>query len=314
MATENTPGATPENIPGAAPENIPGATPENTPETTVAEGPLHIDLQAIVRARLSPAKRRFVPRALVRAVERLVRQEELNGILSRTYPAEGTAFARAALADLDIRISTEGLENVPAEGRFIFASNHPLGGLDGIALIAVLGEIYGDERLRFPVNDLLMNVRPLKNVFMSVNKLGKQARTNSRLLNEAFASADKQMLIFPAGLVSRKGKKGRIADLEWQKSFITKAIENRRDIIPVTFTGHNSSRFYNAARWRKRLHIGVNLEQALLPGEVCKARGSEFKIIFHKSIAWQKLRDSGRRPQELAQAIREIVHKPLERD
>lgn len=271
------------------------------------DNPLRIDLQAIVRERLSPAKRRFVPRALVRGLERLVHQDDLNGILERTYPKEGYEFARAALDDLQIKVNVKGRENIPADGRLIFASNHPLGGLDGITLIAVLGEIYGDERLRFPVNDLLLNVRPLRKVFLSVNKLGRQARSASRALNDAYASDDKQMLIFPAGLCSRKGKGGRIADLMWQKSFVAKAIENRRDIVPVTFVGRNTNRFYNTARWRRRLRIGINIEQVLLPGELCKARGKEFTIIFHKPIPWQSLTEENKKPAELAAAIRDLV-------
>lgn len=273
-----------------------------------AEGPMHIDLQAIIDSRLSPGKRRLVPRALVRWLERVVRQDDLNGILSRTYPAVGTEFAKAALADLDITVKVVGADNIPPQGRFVFASNHPLGGLDGIALIALLGGIYGDERLRFPVNDLLLNVRPLDNVFVGINKFGRQGRRAAEALNDVWADPDKQVVIFPAGLVSRLGKGGVIADLEWQKSFVAKAMEYDRDIIPVRVIARNTMRFYRAARWRKRLHIGVNLEQALLPGEVCKARGSRITIVIGKPIPCSVLREKGRKPKELAAEIRDIVY------
>lgn len=136
--------------------------------TDQIQGPLQIDLQRIVRERVPAAKRRWIPRALVTWLERLVRQKELNGILQRTYPKVGTAFATAALRDLDITVDVRGQENIPSSGRFIFASNHPLGGLDGIALISVLGARYGDEHLRFPVNDMLMNVRPLRGIFIPI--------------------------------------------------------------------------------------------------------------------------------------------------
>lgn len=273
-----------------------------------AEGPLQIDLQAIVDSRLSPAKRRFVPRWLVRAVERLVRQDALNGILNRTYPAVGTEFAEAVLADLDITVKVVGKENIPPQGSFVFASNHPLGGLDGIALIAVLGRLYGDGRLRFPVNDILLNVRPLDNIFVGINKYGRQGRRAAATLNDIWGDPDKQVAIFPAGLVSRLGKGGVIADLEWQKNFVVKAIEFGRDIVPIRVIAHNSMRFYRAARWRKRLHIGVNLEQALLPGEMCKARGSEITIVFGKPIPSSELRAKGRKPKELAAEIKDIVY------
>ncbi len=275
--------------------------------STSSPGPMQINLQAIINSRLSPAKRRFVPRFLIRALERLVRQDELNGILRRTYPAVGTEFAKAALADLDIRVKVEGVGNIPETGRVVFAANHPLGGLDGIALIAVLGSVYGDERLRFPVNDLLTNVKPLDNIFVGINKYGRQGRQAAESLNSVWESADKQIVIFPAGLVSRLGKNGKIADLEWQKNFIAKALEYDRDIIPVRVVARNSMTFYRTARWRKRLRLRVNLEQALLPGELCKARGSSITIIIGKRIPIDELRKKGRKPKELAAQIRDIV-------
>ena len=275
--------------------------------STSPDGPLQIDLSRILRERVPRSKRRWIPAWLVRRLERLVCQEELNGILARTWPTRGVKFAQAALRDLDITVETRGLENIPAEGRFIFASNHPLGGLDGIALIAVLGERYGDDAIRFPVNDLLMNVEPLRDVFIPINKFGRQGREAARQLQQVYASAA-QVLYFPAGLVSRLGKGGVVADLQWQKTFVAKALEHNRDIIPVYFHGENSRRFYRTARWRRRLRIGFNFEQILLPSELVKARGSRFVITFGKPVTSESLRGCGKTPVELASEIRETVY------
>lgn len=271
------------------------------------DGPLQIDLQEILRRRVPPAKRRWIPRWLVRRLERLVRQDELNGILQRTYPNEGTSFATAALKDLNIEVEVRGLENIPQTGRFIFASNHPLGGLDGIALISVLGARYGDDRLRFPVNDMLMNVRPLRGVFIPINKFGRQGREAARQLAETYAS-DAQMIFFPAGLVSRLHKGGLIKDLEWQKAFVAKALEYDRDIIPVHFSGRNSMKFYRLAKWRKRLGIKFNFEQILLPSELCKSKGSKYVITIGKPLTAVSLRESGKTPRQLAADIRDRVY------
>lgn len=284
-------------------------TGKNPTVTDTPQGPLRIDLQRIVNERLSKGKRRFVPRWLVRRLERLVRQEELNGILERTYPKVGTEFAKGSLEDLNVSLKVEGMENIPSEGRFVFASNHPLGGLDGIALIAVLGAKYGDDHLRFPVNDLLLNVKPLDNVFVGINKYGSQGRETAERLNKVWSDPDKQIVIFPAGLVSRLGKKGVIADLEWQKSFVAKAVETERSIIPVRIDALNTRGFYRFARWRKRLHIGVNLEQALLPGQVCKSKGKTIRIIFGKPIDPQSLRENKAKPKEIAAQIRKLVYE-----
>lgn len=271
------------------------------------EGPQQIDLQAIIQKRVPRSKRRWLPRWLVRRVEKLVRQDDLNGILRRAYPARGSAFATAALRDLGITVKVHGLENIPSTGRFIFASNHPLGGLDGITLISVLGARYGDDMLRCPVNDMLMNVEPLRGVFIPINKFGRQGRDAARLLADTYAS-DVQMIFFPAGLVSRLHKGGEIKDLEWQKAFVAKALEYDRDIVPVYFSGRNTMRFYRTAKWRKRLGLKFNVEQILLPSELCKACGSEYTVTFGKPIRCQELKSSGKSPKQLAADIRERVY------
>ncbi|MBD5172324.1 MAG: glycerol acyltransferase [Bacteroidales bacterium] len=268
---------------------------------------IRIDLDAIIRGRLGKSKARFLPRFATRLLERLVCQDELNAALEATYPAEGTAFADAIFRHFDIEIEVRGLEHIPDGGRYIFASNHPLGGLDGIGLIKVLGARYGDSGLRVMVNDMLMNVEPLRRVFLPINKFGAQGRKAVRLIGDALNS-DQQIVMFPAGLVSRLGDDGSIADLEWQKSVVAKAIETKRDIIPVRFIGQNRKRFYRLARLRKKLGLKFNLEQTLLPAELVAARGSRFSIIFGTPVTWQELRDSGLSHSEAAQHLRSKVY------
>lgn len=266
--------------------------------------PIQIDLETIFRNRGGALAR--IPGPVVRMLGKLICQEQLNGILSEAWPRRGSEFAASAMKTLGVTASISGEENIPDSGRFIFASNHPLGGLDGIAIIRYLGQRYGDSNFRFLVNDMLMNVEPLADIFLPINKFGSQGRSASRLINEAYAS-DKQIAIFPAGLVSRLGKEG-IRDLQWQKAFVAKAMEFERDIIPVHFHGQNAPYFYKAALWRKRLGIKVNLEQALLPRQVCASKGKDFRISFGKPISWSDLKASGEKPLELARRIKEEVY------
>lgn len=271
---------------------------------------LEIDLNRIIRSRIGGWKGRLIPGFLISALERLVHQKELNATLDATYPAEGAAFAEAVYEYFDLTLDVRGMENIPDSGRFIFASNHPLGGLDGIGLIKVLGSRYGDDGIRFLVNDMLMNVEPLRPVFLPINKYGSQGRQAAKAIAEAYAS-DMQMLIFPAGLVSRLHPDGKIRDLSWQKSFIQKAIEYERDIIPVRFEGLNRNRFYRTAWWRKRLGVKINIEQAMLPAELCAARGNSYRVIFGRPVSWRQLADrlaAGATPAALAAEIRTAVH------
>lgn len=271
---------------------------------------LKIDLNRILRSRIGGWKGKLIPGFLISGLERLIHQKELNEILSTTYPAEGSDFSDGVYRYLDLGISAYGMENIEEGKRYVFASNHPLGGLDGIGLIKILGRRYGDDNVRFLVNDMLMNVEPLRKVFLPVNKYGSQGRDAAKAINEAYAS-DRQILMFPAGLVSRLHPDGGIRDLEWQKSFIAKAIESGRDIIPVYFEGLNRRRFYRLARLRRRLGIKVNLEQALLPSEVCAARGKSFKVTFGKPVPVESLKESDKSYSELARNLHDYIYEKL---
>lgn len=269
---------------------------------------LQLDIAGILKKRIPASKQRFIPSFLYKALARLIHQDELNEMLRVSYPSMGSEFSKKILKYLDIEIEIEGAENLPKEGkRVVFASNHPLGGLDGIALIAVLGDRYGDENIRFMVNDLLMNVEPLSNVFLPINKYGSQARAAADAINKEYAS-DRNMIVFPAGLVSRLHPGGEVSDLQWQKAFLQKALEYDRDIIPVRFVALNRKRFYRLAKWRKKLGIKVNLEQATLPAELCAARGKKFRIIFGSPLNIRDLKSSKKPLLKTASDIRDIVY------
>lgn len=273
------------------------------------EGPLQLDIEKILKARISEKRQRFVPGFVYRLLARVIHQDELNEMLRSGYPETGSAFSEKILDFLKIKVEVEGMENLPpADKRCVFASNHPLGGLDGITLIYVLGKHYGDENIYFLVNDLLMNVEPLRPVFLPINKYGSQGRWAAKAINDAYASR-KQMAIFPAGLVSRLKDGGEVSDLEWQKAFVAKAIEYGRDIVPIRFVALNRGRFYRLARLRKRLGIKVNLEQATLPAELCASRGKEFRIIIGKPIRCSELKGSGNPFPRIAARIREMVYR-----
>lgn len=272
--------------------------------------PLQLDLRAILRRRMPRRIARFVPGFLIAPLERLIRQRDLNALLRGAFPAEGSAFSASILDQLGIEVETEGLDRLRGMRRLVFASNHPLGGLDGITMVKLLGETFGDSHIRVLVNDMLMNVEPLAGVFLPINKYGRQARESAVRINEAYAS-DMNICVYPAGLVSRLGDDGRICDLEWQKAFVAKALETGRDIVPVAFHALNSRRFYRLARLRKKLGIKVNIEQVLLPGEIFSQQRKRFRVVFGEPVTAVELRESGESPAILASRLREAVLKML---
>ncbi len=267
--------------------------------------PLEINIGEVLRQRL-PRYSRMIPRCVVRSLERTVCQDELNRLLRENFPRRGADFCRGVLDDLGVTVRFHNTGNLPPKEhkRVLFVSNHPLGGLDGMALIDFVRDYYGVEP-RFIVNDLLTAIEPLSDTFIPVNKHGSQSRQAIEALDEAFAS-DVPLLMFPAGLVSRRGKKGVVADLEWQKMFVTKARRYARDIIPLHFYGENSSFFYKFAKFRRRLGLKFNIEMIYLPREVFRSRGKTFDVVVGEPVSHASLGDMS--PRDKAQQIRQQVY------
>lgn len=253
---------------------------------------LKIDVEDVLISK-NPSLAKAVPSFLINYLKRIVHQEELNYFLEKYGHLTDAEFVAAGLEFFEIKYTAYGTENISSRGRYFFVSNHPLGGLDGLVFMNELSKYYND--IKFPVNDILMNIKNLSGIFLPINKHGGQVKEAVRSLEEAYAS-DCQILYFPAGLCSRK-KRGVIKDLVWHKSFIYKAIQHKRDIIPAFFSGRNSNFFYNLANMRTFLGIGSNIEMLYLPDEMFRQRGRDISLVFGKAIPWQTLDSSKSLPE-----------------
>lgn len=241
-----------------------------------------LDVREVLVAK-SPKLGKSMPGFIIRYLRRIVHQDELNQILSEYGHLKDREFVAASLNFMGISYKAFGTENLPREGRFIFASNHPLGGLDGLVFMDELSKHY--PAVKFPVNDLLLNLTNMSGIFLPVNKHGAQDRDSVKAIDQAYASDD-QILYFPAGICSRKIK-GEISDVDWHKSFINKAVWHRRDIVPVYFSGRNSDFFYGLANLRARIGLKANIEMLYLADEMFSQRGKELVLVFGKPVPWQ---------------------------
>lgn len=268
------------------------------------EGITQLDIKQILRQK-APSAAGKIPGFVVNYLIRTVHQDELNDILARYHDKEGVAFMQELIRYFDLTLQLEGEEHIPEKGRFLFASNHPLGGLDGICLSAVIGARF-EGKIKYPVNDLLLYLPNLRSIFLPINKHGAQSKQTAALMEEAYAS-DNQIITFPAGLCSRRTR-GKIEDPDWKKSFIQKAVEYRRDIIPVYFEGQNSAFFYRLAALRKALGIRMNYEMIYLPDEMFHCRHQTFRIHFGRPVSWQTF-DNRKKPAQWAAWMKETVYK-----
>lgn len=269
-----------------------------------------LDVEKVLKSK-NPSLARLVPRFVIKYLKRIIHENELNDFLGRYGHLKGVDFIDAALNYLKISYTVSGRENIPMRGRFIFVSNHPLGGLDGLVFIYELSK-YFDE-LKFPVNDILLNIKNFEGIFLPVNKHGIQSRWGVRAIEEAYASGC-QILYFPAGLCSRK-KKGVIKDLPWYRHFIKKAVEHKRDVVPAYFSGRNSEFFYNLANLRAFLGIKSNIEMLYLADEMFNQKDKRIHLVFGPKIPWETF-DKTRTPDEWAEWVKSKTYElePLTRE
>jgi len=240
-----------------------------------------IDLEEVIRTK-NPRLLKMLPGFVLNYFKRIVHQDELNEFLLETKDVYAHDFVSAAMKNYQIQIISEGAENIPEKGGCIVVCNHPLGGLDGIAMMHEVGKRRSD--IKALVNDILMNLENLSSLLIPINKHAKNAAENLKQIDQAYAS-DECIIVFPAGLVSRR-QKGKIKDLEWKKSFIAKAIKYKRNIIPVHIEARNSNFFYNLASFRKMIGIKANIEMFYLVDEVYRQKGKFIKFTIGKTIPY----------------------------
>jgi len=239
----------------------------------MAEINKYIYLEKVIASK-NPKLLKILPRFLLRYLKRIIHEDDINRALNEFGHKQNDEFIEEVLKMLGVTFTIEGLEKLDSNQRYLFVSNHPLGGLDGMILMLALNKQF--HSLKVPANDLLMNIKQLESFFIPVNKHGSQLKENALMTETTYAS-DIQMLSFPAGLCSRK-KRGVVKDLEWKKNFVKKAIQHKRLVVPIFFEGKNSNFFYNLARFRTSLGIKANIEMLYLVDEMFKQKGNNFVI------------------------------------
>jgi 1-acyl-sn-glycerol-3-phosphate acyltransferase len=263
-----------------------------------------IDIEQVFASKDASLLKR-IPKFLIRYLKRIVHQDEINEFLRQHEGADGIDFINRGIEYMGIKIEILGLENIPKESRLIFASNHPLGGVDGLCLLQSIHQNI-QPNPKSVSNDLLMNLKPLRNFMIGVNKHGGNTRDNVAEMQRIFEGTD-PVVFFASGLVSRR-KWFKIEDLEWKSTFVKKAFLHERDVIPVFISGRVSGFFYRLANLRKLLGIKYNIEMLYLPNEMFKQKGMNLKIKFGKPIHWRSF-DSSRSAEDWAEVVKRRVYE-----
>ena len=266
-----------------------------------------IDLDKVLADKMG-ARAKYVPGLLKSWLKKIIHQDEVNDFLWESRDKTGVEWLDACVKYLDMTLVVEGSENLPSkdDGRlYTFVSNHPLGGIDGVALGSIIGRHY-DGNFRYLVNDLLMNLPGLAPLCIPINKTGRQSRNFPAMVEAGFKS-DHHMLMFPAGLCSRMTN-GVIRDIPWKKTFISKSVEAQRDVVPIHFSGQNSNFFYKLANFCKKAGIKFNIAMLFLVDEMYKNVHGKFTVTIGKPIPWQTF-DKSKSPAAWAQWVQDKVYE-----
>lgn len=262
-----------------------------------------IDVKQVIHEK-NPKLLKFLPGFIVRYLQRILHEKDVNHFIHEHRNDTPIEFCLSVMKKFNIDLEYEGLENVPNEGGAILAMNHPLGGMDAMALVAILHKKRPD--LKFIVNDVLMHLENLQPIFVGVNKHAKNAASSLKKIDETFAG-DELLCIFPAGLVSRKIN-GEIIDLTWKKTFVTRSIKHSKTIIPAYIDGELTSFFYNLYLFRKKIGIKANIEMLYLVNELYKQHNKKIKIKFGKPLHASNF-DHSKSHDEWAQYVKEKVYQ-----
>ena len=270
---------------------------------TEETGKKTVDVEELIRSK-NPRLLKFLPRFILNYVKRIIHQEEMNSFLYEHRNDDGFQFSAGVVNLFNVKVIIKGMENIPRAGGVVFASNHPLGGFDAMVILDSISHVRRD--VKFIVNDILLHLKNLKPLFVGVNKHGKNSVQMLEEIDAAYAS-EQAIFIYPAGLVSRMQDSGKIEDLEWKKSFITKAKRHKRMVIPLYVSGRNSNRFYKLARWRTKLGIKANIEMFFLVDEMFRQHGKTITVIFGKPIPYETF-DNTKSDLQWAHEVKRMVY------
>ena len=261
-----------------------------------------IDIQHLIKSK-NPRLAKWLPRFVINYLRRVLHEEEINAFIASHKEVLNEDFCEAVVNYFNIKVEIKGIEHIPKTGPIIIAMNHPLGGMDALALVSGIRHHRSD--MRFIVNDLLMSLTNLKGLFVGVNKHGKNQISTRQEIMQLFES-DEAVCIFPAGMVSRIFE-GKIQDSEWKKTFITYALKYDQPIIPVYIDGKLTPRFYRVFKWRKFLGIKANIEMFFLADELFKQRNKTITFSVGQPIYSNDL-DKTQSEQVLAQNVKKVVY------
>jgi putative hemolysin len=265
---------------------------------------MQLDVNQVVTNRFPAFKERSprLSQLTVFSLRKLIRESEINEFLSSHNHESGMEFVEAVLDyfNLSYRVSDRSRANIPATGRVVIVANHPLGALDGLALLKMVSDVRKDVKI--VANNLLCHIENLQSVLLPVNNMsGRSAKAEIKGIYDALQN-EEAVIIFPAGEVSRT-KFGFVRDCEWQPSFLNFARKTASPVLPIYVRAKNSTLFYSVSKLNKPLST------VLLPREMFKKRSTELPMHIGEPIPIEQLDLLPLANKQKAQLVRKHLYR-----
>ncbi|MDX9789701.1 MAG: GNAT family N-acyltransferase [Candidatus Kapaibacterium sp.] len=233
-----------------------------------------IDIREILKDKLPGLFHKypdFAVNMLIKFLNSFLKIEDINNFLSKSSHTHGFEFIGQLFEELNFAYKLSSLDKykIPSEGRLIIVSNHPLGGLDGLALLKAIGEVRQDVKII--ANDVLQNIENLSELFLPLDVYSKSKQKQQIQNIENALNEDQAIIIFPAGKVSRLQASG-VKDLKWANGALRFSAKFQAPILPVFIEARNSAAFYLLSLLHQR--IGM----FMLPQELFRQRNSSIDI------------------------------------
>lgn len=241
-------------------------------------------------------------RAAVTLLKKLLHQDTINDFIKFNQHLEGFEFNDAVLDhfDFSFRASNRDRERIPATGRVLIVANHPLGSLDGLALLKMVSEIRPDVRI--VATTLLNQITPLNKLFLPIDNMSKKGGhlKNMRRIVKAL-EAEQAVIIFPTGEVSRIRPNG-VRDGKWKTGFLHLAAKTAAPIVPVFIDAKNSATFYSLSSLYKPLGT------IMLVKEMFNKQNVEISLRIGKPIPWDAIAKLDLPKKQIAKRMRKQVY------
>ncbi|MCT7580792.1 lysophospholipid acyltransferase family protein [Aliarcobacter butzleri] len=247
-----------------------------------------IDIQKEIEKKFPKIKEKenVLKKSLLKIAKKIVHEDSINQFLSQNSHLKGFDFVDAVLDyfDFDYTVSSNDLQNIPSTGKVIIIANHPLGGLDALCLLKLVGQIRKDVKIL--ANDFLVGFEALHSLMIPLDNFkDRQSKESIKKIYEALKN-EEAIIIFPAGEVSRATPKG-VKDPAWNKGFLNFAKNSNSAILPIFLDAKNSKTFYTISL------INKTFSTLLLSNEMFNKKSKNINIKIGQIIPSEHITPKG---------------------